>query len=169
MRKLVMAAVLTFTVLLPGLSQAAWELEGSLGKGGQLNSPRGWEQLNLMVTPGYALSILRLQLGIVGDFADTSGSKTNLELRPMIAIVPPILPIYGRVIFAVHNLTGRSSSSGTGREFAYGAAGGLRFGLGPIGVFAEVGVLPRYRNFAAFAGSKLAWVIEGRVGAYIKF
>ena len=166
MRKLVMAAVLTFTVLLPGLSQAAWELEGSLGKGGQLNSPRGWEQLNLMVTPGYALSILRLQLGIVANFADQSDSATNLELRPMIAIVPPILPIYGRVIFAFNNLIGRS---GTKREVAYGAAGGLRLGLGPIGVFAEVGVLPRYRNFAAFAGSKLAWVIEGRVGAYIKF
>ncbi len=170
MRKLVMAAVLTFTVLLPGLSRADWELEGSLGKGGQVTSPRAWEQLNLMVTPGYALSILRLQLGIVGDFADKSGSKTNLELRPMIAIVPPILPIYGRVIFAVNNLIGRS---GTKREIAYGAAGGLRFGLGPIGVFAEIGVLPGSRYFVQSGStnlaSKYALVIEGRVGAYLKF
>jgi len=160
MRKLVMAAVLTFTVLLPGLSQADWELEGSLGKGGQVTSPRAWEQLNLMLTPGYALSILRLELGIVGNFADTSNSVTNLGLRPMIAIVPPILPIYGRVIFAVNNLTGRS---GRPREFAYGAAGGVRLGLGPIGVFAEVGVLPARR------ASENALIIEGRVGAYIKF
>jgi hypothetical protein len=160
MRKFVMAAVLTFTVLLPGLSQAAWELEGSLGKGGQVTSPRAWEQLNLMLTPGYALSILRLQLGIVANFADTSNSVTNLGLRPMIAIVPPILPIYGRVIFAVSNLTGRR---GMPREYSYGAAGGLRFGLGPIGVFAEVGVLPARR------ASENALIIEGRVGAYIKF
>jgi len=41
---------------------------------------------------------------------------------------------------------------------------GLRFGLGPIGVFAEVGVSRATGNFAAFAGSKLPpWVIEGRV------
>ena len=160
MRKLVMAAVLTFTVFLPGLSQAAWEVEASLGKGGQVTSPRAWEQLNLMVTPGYALWILRLQLGIAGDFADKSDSKTNLELRPMIAIVPPILPIYGRVIFAVDDLLGRSNVS---RKIAYGAAGGVRFGLGPVGVFAEVGVLPARR------ASKNALIIEGRVGAYYKF
>ena len=170
MRKLVMAVVLTFIVLLPGLSRADWELEASLGKGGQVTSPRAWEQLNLMITPGYALSILRLQLGIVGDFADKSGSKTNLELRPMIAIVPPILPVYGRAIFAITNLAGRG---GVKREIAYGAAGGLRFGLGPIGVFAEVGVLPRSRDYPSGTGtgtsSKFVWIIEGRLGAYLEF
>ena len=163
MRKFVMAAVLTSTVLLPGLSQAGWMVEGSLGKGGQVSSPRGWEQLNLMVAPGYALpivSLIRLQLGIVVDFADKSGSRTEMELRPMIAIVPPILPVYGRAIFAVTNLAGRG---GAKREIAYGAAGGLRFGLGPIGVFGEVGVLPRSR------ASKFVWVIEGRLGAYLEF
>jgi hypothetical protein len=88
----------------------------------------------------------------------------------MIAIVPPILPIYGRVIFAFNNLIGRS---GTKREVAYGAAGGVRFGLGPIGVFAEIGVLPGSRYFVQSGStdlaSKYALVIEGRVGAYIKF
>jgi hypothetical protein len=166
MRKLIMAAVLTCTILLPGLSQAGWLVEASLGKGAQVSSPRGWEQLNLMVAPGYALSIVHLQLGIVGDFADRSGSSTNLELRPMIAIVPPILPIYGRVIFAVNNLT---EHGGQKREWAYGAAGGVRFGLGPIGVFGEVGVLPRSRDFGPIDGKKFVWVIEGRVGAYLKF
>jgi len=111
---------------------------------------------------------VRLQLGIVTDFADKSGSKTNLELRPMISIVPPILPIYGRAIFAVTNLAGRS---GVKREIAYGAAGGLRFGLGPIGVFGEVGLLPRSRDFASGSGtsSKFVWIIEGRAGAYLEF
>jgi len=171
MRKFVLAAVLSSTLLLPAASQAGWVVEGSLGQGGQVSSPRAWEQLNFMVAPGVSiLSILRLQLGIVGDFADTSGSKTNLELRPMVSIVPPILPIYGRVIFAVSDLLGRS---GTKREFAYGAAGGVRFGLGPIGVFAEIGVLPGSRYFVQSGStdlaSKYALVIEGRVGAYIKF
>jgi hypothetical protein len=118
-----------------------------------------------MVAPGVSiLSLLRLQLGIVGDFADTSGSKTDLELRPMVTIVPPLLPIYGRAIFAIANLAGRG---GAKREFAYGAAGGVRFGLGPIGVFGEVGVLPRSRDYPS--GSKFVWIIEGRVGAYLEF
>ena len=128
-----------------------------------------------MVAPGYilpVLSLIRLQLGIVGNFADKSGSKTNLELRPMIAIVPPIIPIYGRAIFAVSNLTGRS---GMKREYSYGAAGGLRFGLGPVGVFGEVGVLPRSRDIPSGSGattttsSKFVWIVEGRAGAYLEF
>jgi hypothetical protein len=171
MRKLVMAAVLTFTVLLPGLSQAGWLLEASVGKGAEVSKPRGWEQVNVMLAPGYAVSILQLQLGIVGNFADKSHSATNLELRPMIAIVPPVLPIYGRVIFAVSNLTGRSK--GRGREFAYGAAVGVRFGLGPIGVFGEVGVLPRNREesdpVTNQSDSSFVWILEARAGALIKF
>jgi hypothetical protein len=172
MRKFVMAAVLTLSVLLPAVSQAGWVVEGSLGKGGQVSGPhREWERINFMVAPGVSIvSLLRLQLGIVGDFADTSGSKTDLELRPMISIVPPLLPIYGRAIFAIANLAGRG---GAKREFAYGAAGGVRFGLGPIGVFGEVGVLPRSREFENASGtgtsSKFVWIIEGRVGAYLEF
>jgi hypothetical protein len=169
MRKLVLAAVLSSTLLLPAVSQAGWVVEGSLGKGGQVSSPRAWERINFMVAPGVSiLSILRLQLGIVGDFADTSGSKTDLELRPMVTIVPPILPIYGRAIFAIANLAG---SGGAKREFAYGAAGGVRFGLGPVGIFGEVGVLPRSRDLPSGTGtsSKFVWIIEGRVGAYLEF
>ena len=171
MRKFVMAAVLTLSVLLPAVSQAGLVVEGSLGQGAQVSSPRAWERINFMVAPGVSiLSLLRLQLGIVGDFADTSGSKTDLELRPMVTIVAPVLPIYGRAIFAIANLAGRG---GAKREFAYGAAGGVRFGLGPIGVFGEVGVLPRSRELENASGtgtsSKFVWIIEGRVGAYLEF
>jgi hypothetical protein len=171
MRKFVMAAVLTLSVLLPAVSQAGLVVEGSLGQGAQVSSPRAWERINFMVAPGVSIvSLLRLQLGIVGDFADTSGSKTDLELRPMVTIVAPVLPIYGRAIFAIANLAGRG---GAKREFAYGAAGGVRFGLGPIGVFGEVGVLPRSREFENASGtgtsSKFVWIIEGRVGAYLEF
>jgi hypothetical protein len=41
-----------------------------------------------------------------------------------------------------------------------------------IGVFAEVGLLPRNRDFVDSTGatsSKVAWVTEGRVGAYLDF
>ena len=169
MRKFAMAAVLTSIVLLPAVSQAGLVVEGSLGKGGQVSSPRQWERINFMVAPGVSiLKILRLQLGIVGDFADTSHSTTDLELRPMVTIVAPLLPIYGRAIFAIANLAGRG---GAKREFAYGAAGGVRFGLGPVGIFGEVGVLPRTRDLPSGTGtsSKFVWIIEGRVGAYLEF
>jgi hypothetical protein len=178
MRNFVMAAVLTSTVLFPAISKANFGVEASLGEGAQVSKPRGWERLNLMLTPSYALpvvSILRLQLGIVWDFpvAGKSGrNATNLELRPMIAIVPPILPIYGRVIFAVTNLIERK---GEKREIAYGGAVGVRFGLRLVGVFGEVGVLPGVRHFPSgtaaepTTGSNFAWVVEGRAGAYLQF
>jgi hypothetical protein len=180
MRKLVMAAVLTSTVLLPTISKADWLVEASVGEGYQVTTPRAWERLNLMVTPSYSLPIpvlswVRLQLGIVTDLgvAGQPGNKaTNLELRPMIAIVPPVLPLYGRAIFAVTNLIERN---GEKREIAYGAAVGTSIGLGPIGVFGEIGVLPGKRHFPGGTvdlptlNSKYAWVVEARAGAYYKF
>ena len=182
MRKFLVAATLTAMILVPAAARAGFLVEASVGKGYQAApTPRGWEQMNLNIAPGYApslpvLSMFRLQLGILTDFADKSGSTTNFELRPMLSIVPPILPIYGRLILAIDNLTERG---GTKREIAYGAAGGVRIGTPSIGfvpsmgVFAEVGVLPRKRDFlnGAMTGtdSKFAWVIEGRAGAYLDF
>lgn len=182
MRKFLVAATLTAMILVPAAARAGFLVEASLGKGYQTSpAPRGWEQLNLNIAPGFApslpvLSMLRFQLGIVTDFGDKAGTKTNLELRPMISLVPPILPIYGRVIFLVNNLFDRD---GAKREVAYGAAAGLRIGtpavgvMPAIGVFAEVGLLPRSRDFINDTGtgttSKIAWVTEGRVGAYLDF
>lgn len=184
MRKLFVAATLIALTLLPAAARAGFLLDASLGKGYQTApTPRGWEQLNLELAPGYApslpvLSMFQLQLGIVTDFADKSGSKTNLELRPMISIVPPFFPLYGRVIFGVNNLFDRGGK----REIEYGGALGLRIGIPGIGfvpafgVFAEAGLIPRKRDFTAVAAdgslstdSKFAWVVEGRVGAYLNF
>jgi hypothetical protein len=186
MRKFLVAATMTAAMtLLPAAARAGFLVEASLGKGYQAApKPRGWEQLNLEVAPGWApslpvLSWFRLQLGIVADFADKSGSSTNMELRPMLSLVPPVLPVYGRVIFAVNNLFERNGSK---REYAYGGALGVRIGLPGIsfvpamGVFAEAGLIPRKRDFPGVdaAGtptvdSKFAWVVEGRVGAYLNF
>lgn len=179
MRKFLVAVTLSTLFLVPAAARAGFLVEASLGKGYQAApTPRGWEQMNLEVAPGYApslpvLSMLRLQLGVVADIADGSAAnKTNLELRPMLSLVPPILPLYGRVIFVVNNLLKGKT------EIAYGAAVGLRIGTPSIGlvpamgVFAEVGALPRRREFidsTLATDSKLAWVIEGRVGAYLDF
>jgi hypothetical protein len=170
MRKLLTAAALFTLVLVPATSQAGWVVEGSLGKGYQVSTPRAWQQLNFMVAPGWSLpvlSMIRLQLGIAADFADTSNSNTDIELRPMVSICPPILPVFGRAILAVQNLRGPGKT-----VVAYGAAGGLRFGLGPIGVFGELGVLPRSMDIPNASGgssSKFLWVFEGRAGAYLEF
>jgi hypothetical protein len=118
--------------------------------------------------------MFRLQLGIVADFADKSGSTSNMELRPMLSIVPPLLPIYGRAILVVSNILDRA---GVKREIAYGAALGLRIGtpsigaFPAIGIFAEVGALPRSRDFGTEPNteSKTVWVFEGRAGAYLDF
>jgi hypothetical protein len=182
MRKFLVAVTLSTMFLIPTAARAGFLVDASLGKGYQAApTPRGWEQLNLEIAPGYApsipvLSMFQLQLGIVTDFADKAGSSTNLELRPMLSIVPPILPIYGRVILEVNHLFERGGSK---REIAYGAAAGVRIGTPSIGivpamgVFAEVGVLPRSRDFVDSSGtgttSKVAWVLEGRVGAYLDF
>ena len=177
MRKFLVAATLTAMVLLPAAARAGFLVEGSLGKGYQVSpKPRGWEQLNLEIAPGYApslpvLSMFHLQLGIVADFADKSGSKTNLELRPMLSVVPPIIPLYGRIIFGVNNLFDRGP--GSKREIEYGGALGASIGLPGIGflpsfgVFAEVGALPRKRDYGD--SKKTALVLEPRAGAYLNF
>jgi hypothetical protein len=157
----------------PLAARAGWLVEGSAGIGAQVSpTPVKREQWNLMVAPGYILPIplvdIGLQLGAVFDGPDSDSRKSNIELRPMLMVKAPVLPIFGRVIMAVNNLAGRD---GVNREFAFGASGGLRFGLGPVGVFAEVGVLPRSREIVSEgkAETKFAWIVEGRGGAYLQF
>jgi hypothetical protein len=190
MRKFLVAVTLSTMFLIPAAARAGFLVEASLGQG-YMASPKPqdgssrWERLNLEIAPGYApslpvLSMFRLQLGIVTDFGNKAGTKTDMELRPMISVVPPIFPLYGRVIFVVNNLLERGGSK---RDVQYGAAVGARIGLPSIGiipslgVFAEVGALPGKRDFpvadttsgALGTSSKTAWVLEGRVGAYLDF
>jgi len=176
MRKFLVAATLSTMILIPAAARAGFVVDASLGKGYQASpTPRGWDQLNLEIAPGYkpslpVLSMFRLQLGIVTDFADKSGTSTNMELRPMLSFVPPVFPLYGRAILEVSNLLGRN---GAKREIAYGGAVGARIGTPSIGfvpamgIFAEVGALPRSRDFGT--GSKVAWIVEGRAGAFLEF
>ena len=186
MRKFLVATTFAALILAPAAARAGFILEGSLGKGVQASpSPSPgqsrWEQLNLNIAPGWApslpvLSWFRLQLGIVTAFADKSDSKTNLELRPTLSLVPPVLPIYGRVMVVITDILGRSDVK---REYPFGGAVGVRIGIPGVsiipsmGIFAELGALPRSRQFldttAGTTDSKFAWVLEGRVGAYLGF
>jgi hypothetical protein len=154
------ALVLCLLAAAPAAARAGLMLEGSLGKGVKVSpSPTHATQTNLMLAPGVTLlsDILRLQVGFVGDLPDIKNSKFDLQFRPMLVVAPPILPIYGRAIFAVTNvLHGKTT-------IAYGAAAGLKIGLGPVGVFAEAGLLPRS------IASQINWVIEGRLGVSLFF
>jgi hypothetical protein len=157
------ALVLCFLALAPAAAHAGFILEGSVGKGILVSpAPVKATQTNLMLSPGITLldDILRLQVGFVGDLPDISNSKFDLQIRPMLVVAPPILPIYGRAIFAVANVF---HNNGPKTLFAYGAAAGLKLGLGPIGVFLEAGFLPRSVN------SRINWVIEGRGGVALFF
>ena len=158
------ALVLCVLVVASRAAHAGWIVEGSLGKGAKVSpSPVTQTQTNIMIAPGVTLlaDVLRLEIGFVADLPDVKASKFNLQFRPMVVVAPPILPIYGRAIFAITNVLKGPTT------IAYGAAAGLKFGFGPVGVFAEVGLLPR--SVDPGTGSKINWVIEGRLGANLTF
>jgi len=162
MRRWFQAALVLSVLVIAPAAHAGWILEGSLGKGYQVSNPKGATQTNLMIAPGvtFLADLLRLQVGFVGDLPDVKDSKFDLQIRPMFVLAPPILPIYGRAIFAIANLL---HNNGPDTHIAFGAAAGLKFGLGPVGVFAEAGLLPRS------IASNIYWAFEGRLGANVTF
>ena len=115
---------------------------------------------NLMIAPGYGFgTFLRAELGLVTAFGDAKNSDFDLELRPMLVIAPPVIPVYGRAVFAVTNLLGDGDTI-----IAYGGAVGVVFDLmDTVGVFAEAGLLPRSVN------DTMTWIVEGRAGVYLAF
>lgn len=160
MNKLLVAFALAGALLLPATARAGWIIEGSIGKGAKVSpEPVAATQSNFMLAPGITFigDIVRLQVGLLNEIPDLKNSKYDLEVRPMLVVAPPILPVFARAIFAVTNLLNDKTT------VAYGAAGGLKFGIGPVGVFAEAGVLPRS------IASQINWVVEGRIGANLTF
>lgn len=152
--------VASLFMLAPRAAEAGWVLEGSVGKGAKVTpSPVTAEPTNVMIAPGYhLLGVLRLQVGLVADLGDTKNRDFDLQIRPMIGIYPPILPLYGRLIFAVQGLLDDP-------RYAVGGAAGIKFGIPMtgLGIFAEVGVLPR------FVESQTQTLVEGRAGAFWAF
>ena len=156
MRKLLVAFGLMVFLAAPKAAQAIG-VEASVGKGVAVDPVKA-QPVNVMVAPGVSLLWLRLQLGVAADLPDVENSEFDLGLRPMLSLHPPLLPLYGRLVFAFNNLLDEDL-----RTVAYGGALGFEIALAGIGVFAEAGFLPRSLN-----GSML-WVIEGRAGVSLGF
>lgn len=155
---------------LPVAASAGPSLSLSVGAGWTTSPETHRMPTNVMLAPGWAFGPVRAELGLVTALSDvrnpTTGRKdTELELRPMLVIAPPLFPLYGRAILAVTNLVDGP------RDVAYGGALGLSFGLLGASVFAEAGALPRAVEVATPAGTdeELVWVVEGRVGASYAF
>lgn len=161
----VLASVLAF----PMAAKAGWIVEGSYGKGVNVSpEPVKATQSNIMIAPGFTIPFLRFEVGFVNALPDLKNSEYDIEIRPMIVVAPPILPLYGRAIVAVTNLLENNGKT----TVAYGGAAGLKLGLGPIGVFAEAGLLPRSVEILTATGAKdekIFWVVEGRLGATLEF
>lgn len=159
MHKLSLAIAALAVYVLPSAAQAGWVVEASVGRGMQVE-PSVDDDLgptNLLVAPGYGLGeVLRAEVGFVIDLPEENVG-TNLRLRPMLVIDPPILPLYGRLIVGVANLLENE------RAFEFGGAVGIGGSIGGIGLYAEVGALPQ-----AIAGDFI-WIAEGRAGAYLAF
>jgi hypothetical protein len=163
----------------PAAARAGLLLEGSAGLGVQLSPSVERAPVNVMLAPGYGIDILgtklKLELGLLGNLGDVRSSKFDLELRPMVVLAPPILPLYLRGIVAVQNLVNGPTN------WAYGGALGTSFSLFGLGVFIEAGVLPRNAKIDTttnmpVVGStpnptkdEFRWFAEGRVGAFFEF
>ena len=158
MVKLIPAFVASALLLAPLSARAGLVFEGSAGSGFTL-SPHAGDRIptNLMLAGGYSFPVVRLELGVVGNLADVSHSKFDLDLRPMLMVKPPLFPLYGRVIAGVSGLVEGPSS------FTYGGALGLRLGLG-VGAFVEAGALAK--RMKVNAKDKDVWFAEGRLGIY---
>ncbi len=154
MQRLILSAGLVALFMAPATARADFIFEGSAGMGYQVKPTAERLQNNIMVAPGYGIgTMVRAELGFVAGLADSKYDST-IELRPMFVFSPPVVPVFGRLIFAVTDVAGDPS-------YAYGGSLGLDAELlDTLGIFAEVGLLPRSVD------NEMTWVTEGRVGAY---
>jgi len=149
------AAVLFFA---PLSAQAGFVIEGSAGTGIQFKPDLGERvPTMIMLAPGYGLGeMIRAELGIVAELGDVENCEFQLQLRPMLVIDPPLIPVYGRLIVGLFNALDKDE-----RIVAYGGALGVGGSLFGLGVFAEVAVLP--------LGSADTIIGEVRAGIMIAF
>jgi hypothetical protein len=177
MRKLLLAiAAIAALAAFPRSASAGFLLEGSVGSGAQHNPTFERTPVNVMLAPGWGFAgMLKLELGLLGNLGDVQNSKFDLELRPMVVISPPFVPLSLRAIFAVQNLLDGPTT------YAYGGALGFSFSLLGAGLFVEAGVLPRNVKIDAVTNvpvvgttanatrDEFRWFAEGRVGAFYEF
>lgn len=155
--------LVTTSVLTPREAAAKFFiLSGSIGYGHEFHPLQAEQATNIMVTPGITLlaDILRVELGVLGAYGALRGGQTDdfqLELRPMLRASIPLVPLYGRLIVA-----GLQPFSHT-RALAYGGAVGVGLAFFGVGIFGEVGILPRH------LADGFHWIAEGRLGASYAF
>ena len=170
MKKLTLALFVAFFIIVPSKADAGFILEGSGGLAFQLNqrdmSTQAWR--NIMITPGFTFlgEMLRAELGFVLNQTVTSiedaqntenvnDSDINFQLRPMLVFDPPLIPIYGRLIFGLTDIGGSP-------EPTVGAAVGFGMSLMDIGVFGELAALPTAMDSGIY-------LMEARAGGYFAF
>jgi hypothetical protein len=159
MAKLFSVLVASALLLAPLSARAGLLFEGSVGSGVTL-SPHAGDRIptNVMLTGGYSFTMLKLELGVVGNLTDVENSKFDLDLRPMLVIKPPLFPVYGRAILGVSGLVEGPSS------LTYGGALGVRIGAIGLGGFVEAGALSK--RIKVDDKDKDSWLAEGRIGVY---
>ena len=172
MRRLTLVAIAALGLsLLPRPAVAGPVVEFSVGAGAQTSPTVERTPTSLMLAPGWELAgILKLELGLAANLADTQTSRFDLELRPMVVVSPPLIPLYLRGIAVVQNLVNGPTTAG------YGGALGMSFGLFGAGFFVEAGPLARTVSVTVISTSSLPtrqdevrWGLEGRAGAYYTF
>lgn len=161
---LAVAVVLTAAATgTPRTAHASWfVLSGSVGYGHEFHPQQAEQATNLMLTPGLTLlaDMLRVELGILATYGAVAGGKPDnfdVELRPMLRAKIPLIPLYGRLIVAGVDLFSDE------RTVAYGGAAGVALSLFGVGIFGEVGILPRH------IADGFHWIAEGRLGASYSF
>ena len=138
-----------------------WTLSGSVGYGHEVHPLHGPQATNVMLTGGlgFIRDYIRLELGALGAYGALrthDRERFNLEFRPMVRLTPPLVPLYGRVIFAGLNPFDASRAVG----FGWALGGYLPFGR--LAPFAEVGALPR------ILGGQFHWIVEARLGLGVR-
>lgn len=131
----------------------------SVGSGASFDDGAARIPTNVMLAPGVGLlsDTLRVELGLIAELErfEDAGLQTRFGLRPMVVVMPPVVPLHARLMTSIQDL-------GDTNQLSLGAAGGVHLGAGPVSAFAEVGYLPRITG--GFTS-----VVEGRLGAGVAF
>jgi hypothetical protein len=161
MAKLLSLAAAVALILSPVSARAGGLLEGSIGTGLRWDpSPTERIPTNVMLTVGYSLPVLKLELGALANLGDVEDQEFDIDLRPMLVFKPPVFPLYLRAILSYGNLIEGP------KTFGYGGAVGMRFGppVGGIGAFLEAGAITKKIEIAGDEES--IWFAEARLGVY---
>lgn len=143
------------TSAVPAVVRADLSLAASVGSGWELDPDSGRIATNLMLAPGFDVAddIVRFEGGLLADLPDVEDADFDVQLRPMVVLYLPPLPLYGRVVAGLTQVIQGPVA------VAFGAAVGLRAAMGPgVAAFVEAGYIPRA------SGDDFENVLEGRIG-----